>query len=482
MRRIIIPLLLAAFATGMPGCQKTANPSRTDLADPILVQEAKTYFEHNWQNAPPTATNSNRRNSGARTPDWSKARIARLPNTDAVVVPVHYSKPFYLGTNFSGIRQYPIDDLTNLIIYKDSTRAFHAEMLTAIPDSNFKGGQNKPFTGMLLVDQWNGQPLTRYKYDGHPPRVWNPGATGKTAHPIKQADALLIQTCYEIVGYNYPASNPSAGFPWQEDVGCTTSFVDETPGMALIDAGSYVNAMGGGGGGAYFNPLPLYPGDGGIVDGGKLSFVFDNLPGIDLTKYFKCFTYIPDQGATYSVTLCADIPVDNNSGALLTSNLHPGHTFLILTKTNGIVSLSQSFGFYPQNSISSALQSFVSSKIGDDGAASHEYDASIIMPNISQLDFQTVEHMAVNLANSQLYSVSNFNCTNYALQAFNSIRVNNPIAVSDWKGAYTGINFGTTPNGLYETLVGMKTMFPNANDPNITVGPKFAPGSAGACN
>jgi hypothetical protein len=125
---------------------------------------------------------------------------------------------------------------------------------------------------------------------------------------------------------------------------------------------------------------------------------------------------------------------------------------------------------------------YVQSKIKDDGVESHEYDASFTLPNISQLDFQTVENMAINLAGSQEYSLYNYNCTDYALQVFNSILVNNPITVPDWIGSFTGINFGTTPNGLYNTLVGMKTFAPGVNNPNVSVGPKYAPASAGACN
>jgi hypothetical protein len=486
MKRLIIPLLLAALATGMPGCQKTSNQS--DPTGPGLIPAARTYFEQQWEHAPPAATTPNPRNNSPRTPDWANARIVSLPNTEAVVVPVHYSKPFYLGTSFGGIRQYLVDDLTQLIIYKDSARAFHAEMLTALPDSNFKGRQiapvpNAPFTGMLLVDQWDGQPLARYKYDNHPPRVWRPGGPSENANGTKRLpEDYLLQTCYELVGYNYPANDPNAGIPWQEDLGCTTSFIAAVPSTQLLDAAAYMTVAGGGGVGPLSHLNPLYPGDGGIVDGTMLKFNFDDQPGIDLTKAFKCFTYIPDQGATYSVTLCADIPVDNNSGALVSTSLHPGHAFLILTKTNGITSLSQSFGFYPDNSVISIGGQYMMSKIKDDGAVSHEYDASLTMPNISQLDFQTVENEAVNLANSQQYSLYNYNCTNYALQVYNSIRVNAPITVPDWIGSFTGINFGSTPNALYESLVGMKTFFPGASNPNVSIGPKYAPASAGACN
>jgi hypothetical protein len=480
MKNLFLAVLIGAMAIGsFTGCKKTQSLSSEDT----LIRDARDYCQAHLSNFYHRSPDSNMRISGAKTLDWGQARVANLSKVLAVVVPIHYTRPFYLGTNFGGSRLYAIDGLAQLVIYRDSAATYHTEMVTALPESNYKGLPHSAFTGMLLVDQWNGQALARYKYDGHPARVWRPGAAlGKTTNPIKQPDALLFQTCYEIVGYNYPESNPSAGYAWQEDVGCTNSFIDETPGTVMLNSTDYTTTMGGGGVGPYFNPSAMYPGDGGIVDGANLTFLFDTLPGIDLARYFKCFTYIPDQGATYSVTVCADLPVDNNSGALLTTNLHPGHAFLILTKTNGIFSLSQSFGFYPQNSLSSAFKAFVSSKIGDDGVASHEYDASIAMPSISKLDFQTVENMAVNLANSQQYSLYNYNCTNYALQVYNSIRVNNPITVSDWIGSYTGINFGSTPNGLYETLVSMKTLFPNANNPNITVGPKYAPASAGACN
>lgn len=174
--------------------------------------------------------------------------------------------------------------------------------------------------------------------------------------------------------------------------------------------------------------------------------------------------------------------MDNNPGALLSSSFTPGHTFIILTKTNGAVSLSQSFGFYPASPSLSTTGAYVKSQIKDDGAVDHQYDASLSMPNISQLDFQTVENLALNLAGSQQYSLYNYNCTDYALQVFNSIRVNNPLTIPDWIGAYTGIDFGRTPNGLYEAMVGMQTFVGGAANPFVKVGSFHAPATAGACN
>jgi hypothetical protein len=483
MKRLIVALCLAALAGSlMPGCQKTSQ-SNAVTPEPEFVKAAQSYFEQQWEHAPPAAESPNPRNTGNRIPDWTRARVTRLSNADAVIVPVHYSKPFYLGTNWGGIRQFMIDDITQLLIYRDSTKSFHAEMITLLPDSSYKDGPPSSFKGMVLVDHWNGQSLARYKYDGQSVRAQYPGRIESNSSQTRQADALVIETCYEIVGYNYPASNPNDGYAWQEDAGCTYSFISEVPSMQLLNATGYLAvATNGGSGGVGVTHSAMYPGDGGIVDGSQLQFIYDTLPGIDLSKYFKCFTYIPDQGATYSVTICADIPVDGNSGALLTTSFHPGHAFIILTKTNGTVSLSQSFGFYPESQKLSITGMYIQSKIKDDGLVNHEYDASYTLPNVSQLDFQTVENMAVNLAGSQKYSLYNYNCTNYALQVFNSILPNTPIAVSDWIGSYTGIDFGKTPNGLYETLVAMKTFAGGVNNLNISVGPKYAPFSSGSCN
>lgn len=475
MKNLFVLAVIGIAVATFSSCKKTPSLD----PDTVLIRDAKNYWQGNFSPFISQGQDTNLRISGARTLDWGQARVANLSNVQAVVVPIIYTRPFYLGANFGGSRLYGINGLSRMVIYKDSTQSYRSEMVTALPDSNYGGSTNSNFTGMILVDQWDGQPISRYKYDGRPPRVWHPGIPGKTVPPVKQPDAYLLETCYEIVGYNYPASDPSAGYAWQEDEGCTYSFINEVPGTALLDATDYTTTLGGEA--APFSPAAMYPGDGGIVDGASLTFVFDTLPGIDLTKYFKCFTYIPDQGATYSVTLCADIPVDGNSGALLSTSLHPGHAFIILTKTNGVLTLSQSFGFYPESPRLSAAGIYVQSEIKDDGATGHEYDASVIRPNVSQLDFQTVENMAVNLS-SQEYSAYNYNCTNYALQVFNSIQVNNPITVPDWIGTYTGIDFGTTPNGLYNVLVRMKTMFPGANTPNISVGPNYAPASSGACN
>ncbi len=212
--------------------------------------------------------------------------------------------------------------------------------------------------------------------------------------------------------------------------------------------------------------------------GGIIEFDFGTDAAIDVNKYFNCFDNIPDAGATYSMKLCADIPVNNNENDLI-SGLHPGHAFLIITKSNGSSSVSQTMGFYPTTSMNVFMLP-VSSKLVDDGISGHEheYNASILLPSISQSDFQTVKSTLINLASTKDYDLNDYNCTNFALEVFNS--VSNPyiISVLDWYGVSSNINYGKTPNGLYKKLKSLNL----DGTPNISIGTYTANTSHGPCN
>jgi len=146
---------------------------------------------------------------------------------------------------------------------------------------------------------------------------------------------------------------------------CTTYYVDDGGGAPP----SQPTGPGGGGGvgdpgGGWEDPCPSGPvqprgefiepcGDPGWqpaptdVENPEVFDFSNSEPSIDLQKYFNCFDHISDNGATYSIKLCTDLPVNSNPNALVTTSLTPGHAFLTLTKSNGGQSITQSFGFYP---------------------------------------------------------------------------------------------------------------------------------------
>lgn len=205
-------------------------------------------------------------------------------------------------------------------------------------------------------------------------------------------------------------------------------------------------------------------------------------PAIDINAWLKCFAEIPDAGASCSLTLLGDLPVDNDptKGMNLWSG-NTGHCFLQLTKTNGVQSVTQVIGFTahsPLNAIANT-EAFVPGKTVDN--AGHKFDCSITM-NLTPEGMRTVVNKMKSLGGSMQYSVVNYDCLDYGLDVFNSVRALNPLRVS--KVFSVSDPFSNIANGpkLYEVL---EDMVANGSPeaPNIMIGgPRYAGESHGACN
>ena len=225
---------------------------------------------------------------------------------------------------------------------------------------------------------------------------------------------------------------------------------------------------GGGGGGGEYQPDP-----------NVIEINFDDAlttEPIDLLKYLNCFNQIQNLGATYSIKICAQLPVDNNPVQII-DGLATGHAFLTVTKTNGMSSMTQNFGFYPANGPKSMALLPVPSKVGDNDFT--KYNASLTASNVSYDQFSTFMQTAMTLS-THSYDLNNYNCANFALDCFNSIKSTGdklvvPNTIRD------GINYRTTPNGIYELLRDKK----NNGDPeasNINMGVNHSSFSNGPCN
>jgi hypothetical protein len=456
------------------GCNKNAS-IQNHSHDKDIIQNAQTYFEQTVAGqGNQNMRGSSPRSSISKQPDWQDAYTIQLSFGKAVLVPVEYQQLFFIKTNFGGQTIHPLSQLAKLLVYNDSKGAYHMQLVTSFPDSTSKIINQAPFTGILLAETWSGNPINKFKYEksgkvlkyeanqDSPPLQ-------KAIIPDKESTSLPIETCYVIMGYNYASSDPSGGYDWSESAGCDYSYdLDLSTGSDPTGADYNTIASSG-----YARVAPYTDNNNNIIDGSYLHFNFTGNP-INLLAYLKCLNDISDAGASYSVTLCDDLAVNTNPGALLNSTYHPGHTFITLTKTNAGMSATVSFGLYPQNSLLSITSLPVASQISDDGAFKHEYNASISL-SVSQSDFQELETQAVNAANSHSYILTTYNCTNYALDLFNSVSPNK-ITVPDWIGPYSGVNFGTTPNGLYQVLCNMQP-----GNSAISIGIMNAPFSSGPC-
>ena len=125
------------------------------------------------------------------------------------------------------------------------------------------------------------------------------------------------------------------------------SFLSNGDGGGGMTSGYYGSAEGGGGS-SYYDGGGGGSGTYGGVTGDSYSGVstdpimlvdvdtYIDHPAIDVNQILKCFDNIPDDGATCSIEILTDIPVDSDPSKLFNWNTQsPGHTFLQLKKSNG---------------------------------------------------------------------------------------------------------------------------------------------------
>ncbi|MEP7375291.1 MAG: hypothetical protein ABI675_17960 [Chitinophagaceae bacterium] len=226
----------------------------------------------------------------------------------------------------------------------------------------------------------------------------------------------------------------------------------------------------------FYSPLDPFSGGGGSSSGGSSGSGISNAtsphepilieedeiievdfesqyddPAIELEKFIKCFQNIPDAGATCSVTLYTDVPVDDDPTKMFDwKSGSPGHTFLSFTKSNGGKTSTQYLGFYPKKGwkISLTNAAMPGKFVAND---QHEFDASYTITATPQnFNSGLVEMMH---RKSMQYSVENNNCTDWALAVFKTVLPPNlwfTIPQFHIPGAVSpGSN---TPQGLYVKL------------------------------
>ena len=156
--------------------------------------------------------------------------------------------------------------------------------------------------------------------------------------------------------------------------------------------------------------------------------------------------YPLNDSAEYSVTLCGDVPVNNNPVRIYKKG-ETGHVFIILSKkiSTGEV-VSSSFGFYPRIPVTFLIKQ-VRSKILDN--SNREYDVSI-GKKVTPDEFTMVLEKCVVLAEKK-YNLKKYNCYDYALEVFNALPGIEKLPVTHVKFPFI-FGKGGSPCGLYKDL------------------------------
>lgn len=329
--------------------------------------------------------------------------------------------------------------------------------------------------------------------------AFNPGIQRRAmVVPSKAEDEPNVLPDVTVTCY---VSSGGGSFSSYNSINLGSLFGTSYGGSSSYNSSGYYSSMdgtGGGGsgnGGYYGNSYDEsysdqeYPSHGGhhgdfVEDEPELvDFEFvEDLSPIDITKYLKCFSNIPDQGSTCSIEIFTDIPVDENSNKLFNWRTQsPGHTFLQIKKTNGNVLVMQNIGFYPVEGWKTLLTTApVEGKFVDN--SEHEYNASFKM-NLTPGDLQKTLDNMVYLSRFVKYDIDEFNCTDFALNVFNTTRISNALEIPKYHiPGGTAINGTNTPQGLYKQLQSMQQQGIESNNITIPGAKAFVADATGPCN
>lgn len=322
------------------------------------------------------------------------------------------------------------------------------------------GGGLQTFNGRVTVQNLDRSSTTSSAITGgfieylHPRQISSvttnsPDQVNVVPAPVVPAPSVQVLPEVIVVGY-LPASGSGPSLAYY------LSFQSMLGMSGSGGGGSATGPIGGGPGAGIYGPVGGARGVGlPLIGKNNLLVNYETSstrPGIDVTAFMKCFSQIPDAGATCSVMIFTDLPVNDDPSYIfniLTGAT--GHCFLQLTKSNGAASVSQTFGFTTSKPLA-VLGLPVAGKIVDN--TGHKFNASFTM-NLTAAQLQAAINAVIATGSSQQYDIWNHNCVDYALGIINTVRPGNPLKIVKLKDIETGELF-SSPQGLYMTLGQMK--------------------------
>lgn len=522
---IICLAVTILFTLTFHACHKASNISPSNADNSLSLTTAKKYFKEFIKTAGrevPKKFFTNSSDSANAKPNkkyimWKKAYISQNDQFTFVEAPLYYNQK--LSAVLSSDDQ-PIDQevkrkifnasLNRLVVYKDKiTGVVGQYIVNYIPDISYLEKHkndishnqidklDKDFTGYIKYMTWDGEPRIILKIkDGktvskgkYKKEIIN-DKNGKVSRSLYSNTAAkevcetwteitVVMLCW-VIDPEYPSiyeCNEYWDFVDYEICHDDGTGYDFCADPAHFDFPECYNGP---------NPptdegSPPPPTNNDAYNPGRL--VISNYgPAIDLQQLFNCFNNVSDIGATYTVRLCVELPDNVDYNRLAGMLMYGGHSYITATKTNGTTTIAQSFGFYPIYEVSNHNSVFYydntpfTSKIKDDGGRKNDL---YFEKTLSASDFTVFQNTAKSLASRQ-YRVLSSNCTDYALDVFNTIVGPDLVVVNDWKSPLD-YNYGTTPSGLYKKL--LFQTYTNYTFPNtaLFVGPRLAPTGSGLC-
>jgi hypothetical protein len=410
-----LSLLSTAMCVLLVACTKDQTKDKTASS---LLSEAQRYFSTTVAGETPLAANY--RAAQPRTVLWDSAIVQHFTDGDEVILPVVYRHHLYVSSQSAPGRIYRLNDLTSLVISRDSTGHFASAVVTFIPDS---ANSPKAPHGTWFVEDWQGNSLYGPVHAG-PPANRQQATIATTSS--KEVDYIQsIQVCNEIDGYNYSPDDPDGGIAWSETTCTTYGLPAEDPAAGIPPSRL-----------AALRPTRMLS---------PLEIVVNPpaSPISSIADYFKCFTNGTSPGQTYSVQVCVDQPdpgtrqpwTFTSGGAQGTSAagnpFNVGHTFLVLTENNQGNIISRNVGFYPADGVL-PLSGYTSAQgvLGDDDE--HEYNVSLTINVSASQFFGILNYVSLGNNNGYTYDLNTNNCTTFVVNALGANGIVLPTTQGTW--------------------------------------------------
>lgn len=415
-KHLITPLLAI---TTMAACIKHQSTPGATSNNP-QVDQAKNWFDQNVAKRPATPYSANYRAKLPRSLRWDQASEILISGTEAVVVPVQFSKDIYLRADNSGPTLFNLSDVSRLVFYRDSANNMQYQQLTFLPDSTMHPGDST-FNGIILTEDWYGNTITRpSRIDNHQPHT--------TVDVVEQE-----QVCNTIYGYNYSPDDPDDSYEWSETT-CTMYSVTSAT------LGGHSGLPG---------PLPVMR----ILSLRYLRIAIappTNAIG-SIADYIKCFSNYGGSDHSYQATICIDQPepgtrepwgISTSNVPSSSSGAKPvdvGHTWLVLSENFAGYSIVRNIGFYPATNVypwSTTAQGALNNDAG------HPYNISLTINIDNGQFFNILNYISQGNNPGYMYDLNSNNCTSLALHALQAGNINIPATLGSWMDGGHGYDPG----------------------------------------
>ncbi len=405
------------------------------------IDSAQLYFESSvlGEGGPPNSQNY--RAHQPRTVRWDLSRTVLLSNGQAIVAPVQFTHPLFITSDVTGNGSFSLNDITALIVMRDSSAQFHCSLVTYLPDSTAIVGVSTS-SGIMLVEDWQGNSIRAPRRFVKQLNSISTSSTDGNDGNVETDVDVNIEVCNTIYGYNYSSDFPDDGESWSE-TSCNTYGLqqlgsDGSPGPRDLT-------------GIFVRRIPIY----------TVQLAPPGNPIGNIADYFKCFTQSDNSDHQYTVTLAVEQPVTDSrqpwtwsstglgGSSAGTNPINVGHTWLIFSESTGIATTTRNVGFYPQSIVLPGSATAQGVLANDENMG---YDISLTINVSSQQFFDMLNYTSQGNNAGYDYNLNSNNCTTFALDAMAAGGVAIPATIGTWTGGGQGLD----PGDLGEDLRGMQ--------------------------